>query len=115
MAYKLLFNSNYEVSFKISRLGYIFEGKTTQDESFTRRLFGLFTFYNMEKVLMVTGLRKNSTISLSTWGQRGTAGLVEEWEPRIPIPEKKQQTRRRSSISSPGPIESNTEEEKLKK
>ncbi|WNM60628.1 hypothetical protein [Candidatus Nitrospira neomarina] len=64
---------------------------------------------------MVTGLRKNSTINLSTWGQRGTAGLVEEWEPRIPIPEEKQQTRRRSSISSPGPIESDTEEETLKK
>lgn len=43
-------------------------------------------------------LRKNSSITLSTWGQRGTAGLVEEWEPRIPIPEEKQQARRRSAI-----------------
>lgn len=64
---------------------------------------------------MVTGLRKNSTISLSTWGQRGTAGLVEEWEPRIPIPEEKQQTRRRSSTSSPDSIEPTTEGENIKK
>jgi len=75
----------------------------------------LFTFYYLEKNFMVTGLRKNSTISLSTWGQRGTAGLVEEWEPRIPIPEEKQQNRRRSSISGPNSIEPTTEEENLKK
>ena len=115
MASKLLFNSLYGIFFKIPHLRFIFEGKTPQEESFNRRRFGLFTFYNLEKNFMVTGLRKNSTISLSTWGQRGTAGLVEEWEPRIPIPEEKQQTRRRSSISSPDSIEPTTERENLKK
>ncbi len=64
---------------------------------------------------MVTGLRKNSTINLSTWGQRGTAGLVEEWEPRIPIPEEKPQSRRRSEISIPKAIEPTVEGENLKK
>ncbi len=64
---------------------------------------------------MVTGLRKNSTINMSTWGQRGTAGLVEEWEPRIPIPEEKQQSRRRSSISGPESNEPTTERKNLKK
>ena len=92
-----------------------FEGKIPQEESFTRRLFGLSTFHNLEKVHMVTGLRKNSTINLSTWGQRGTAGLVEEWEPRIPIPEEKQQPRRRSANSSPDSNEPPTERKTLKK
>lgn len=64
---------------------------------------------------MVTGLRKNSTINLSTWGQRGTAGLVEEWESRIPLPEEKQQPRRRSAISSPDSNEPITDGENLKK
>ncbi|GJL68948.1 MAG: hypothetical protein NPIRA06_15830 [Nitrospirales bacterium] len=59
---------------------------------------------------MVTGLRKNSTINLSTWGKRGTAGLVEEWEPRIPIPEEKLQSRRGPTISIPKPTETPTEE-----
>ena len=57
---------------------------------------------------MVARLRKKSTISLSTWGKRGTAGLVEEWEPRVPIPEKTQQTRRRSTIPTPNSTESTT-------
>ncbi|HBP86876.1 MAG TPA: hypothetical protein DD706_04175 [Nitrospiraceae bacterium] len=64
---------------------------------------------------MVTRLRKNSTINLSTWGQRGTAGLVEEWEPRIPIPEEKLQSRRGSTISIPKSTEPPTEEKNLKK
>ncbi len=64
---------------------------------------------------MVTGLRKNSTFNLSTWGQRGTAGLVEEWEPRIPIPEEKQQPRQRSSIPSPDSNKRPMEGEDLKK
>lgn len=50
---------------------------------------------------MVASLIKKSTISLSTWGNRGTAGLVEEWEPRVPLPEKTQQLRRRSKIPTP--------------
>ncbi len=64
---------------------------------------------------MVTGLRKNPTINLSTWGQRGTAGLVEEWEPRIPIPEEKQQPRRRSAILVPESTEAPTKGKNLKK
>jgi hypothetical protein len=55
---------------------------------------------------MVASLRKKSTISLSTWGNRGTAGLVEEWEPRVPIPEENQQPRRRSTIPTPNSTES---------
>ncbi len=92
-----------------------FEGKITQTESFTRRLFGLFTLHNLEKVHMVTGLRKNSNINLSTWGQRGTAGLVEEWEPRRPIPEEKAQSRRRSAILIPESTEAPTEGKNLNK
>jgi len=49
---------------------------------------------------MVASSTKKTTISLSTWGPRGTAGLVEEWESRIPIPEENQQSRRRSSVSN---------------
>lgn len=64
---------------------------------------------------MITGLRKKSTFNLSTWGQRGTAGLVEEWEPRIPIPEEKLQPRRGSAISSLKSTEPPTEGENLKK
>jgi hypothetical protein len=92
-----------------------FGGKIPQTESFTRRLFGLFTFYNMEKIPMVTGLRNKSTINLSTWGQRGTAGLVEEWESRIPVPEEKQQSRRRSAILTSESTASTTEGDKIKK
>jgi hypothetical protein len=47
---------------------------------------------------MVASPRKKPTIILSTWGPRGTAGLVEEWESRIPIREEKRQPRRRSAI-----------------
>jgi hypothetical protein len=36
---------------------------------------------------MVAGPHKKSKICLSTWGPRGTAGLVEEWESRRPIRE----------------------------
>ena len=64
---------------------------------------------------MVASLRKNSTINLSTWGQRGTAGLVEEWEPRIPIPEEKQKSRRRSAIPTPKSHEPTTDGADLKK
>ena len=92
-----------------------FEGEITQAESFSRRLFGLFIFHNLEKIRMITGLRKNSTLNLSTWGQRGTAGLVEEWEPRIPIPEEKPQSRRGSAISIPKSTEPPTEGKNLKK
>lgn len=45
--------------------------------------------------------RKKLIISLSTWGPRGTAGLVEEWEPRIPIREEKRQPRRRATVQTP--------------
>jgi len=54
---------------------------------------------------MVAPPRKKSTISLSTWGPRGTAGLVEEWESRIPVREKTRQPRR----SSPVPTSKSTE------
>jgi hypothetical protein len=47
---------------------------------------------------MVARQRKKPIISLSTWGPRGTAGLVEEWEPRIPLREEKHQSRRKSSV-----------------
>lgn len=50
---------------------------------------------------MVASSRKKSTISISTWGSRGTAGLVEEWEPRVPIPEENQKPRRRSAGPTP--------------
>ncbi len=57
---------------------------------------------------MVASLRKKSTISLSTWGPRGTAGLVEEWESRIPIREENRQPRLRSSVSAHKSSESTT-------
>ena len=47
---------------------------------------------------MVASPRKKASISLSTWGPRGTAGLVEEWEPRLPIREEHRQPRRRSTV-----------------
>jgi hypothetical protein len=55
---------------------------------------------------MVAGLRKKTTISLSTWGHRGTAGLVEEWESRIPLPAEKPQPRRHSAVPPPQSTES---------
>ena len=58
---------------------------------------------------MVASPRKKPTISLSTWGPRGTAGLVEEWESRIPIREENRQPRRRSTISTAKASESKTE------
>ena len=63
---------------------------------------------------MVASPTKKSTISLSTWGPRGTAGLVEEWESRIPIREENRQTRRRSTVSTPKSSESpaDTEDQK---
>ena len=63
---------------------------------------------------MVASPRKKSIISLSTWGPRGTAGLVEEWEPRIRVQEKHQQSRRRSTVFTPPP-ESITKGEASKK
>jgi hypothetical protein len=60
---------------------------------------------------MVASHRKKPTITLSTWGPRGTAGLVEEWESRIPIWEENQQTRRRSSVSAPKSNESTADTE----
>jgi hypothetical protein len=63
---------------------------------------------------MVASPRKKSTISLSTWGSRGTAGLVEEWEPRVPIPEENQQPRRRSTVPTPKPTESTAGKEDQK-
>ena len=50
---------------------------------------------------MVASPRKKSTISLSTWGPRGTAGLVEEWESRVPIQEENRKLRRRSGVHTP--------------
>ena len=47
---------------------------------------------------MVATRRKKPIINLSTWGPRGTAGLVEEWEPRIPVREENRQPRRRSTV-----------------
>jgi hypothetical protein len=58
---------------------------------------------------MIASPQKKTTISLSTWGPRGTAGLVEEWESRIPIREENRQTRRRSSVSTPKSSESTAE------
>jgi hypothetical protein len=55
---------------------------------------------------MVVSPRKKPTISLSTWGIRGSAGLVEEWEPRVPIPEENRQPRRRSAVPTPKSTES---------
>jgi hypothetical protein len=60
---------------------------------------------------MVASPKKKPTISLSTWGPRGTAGLVEEWESRIPIREENRQTRRRSSGSTPKSSESTADTE----
>jgi len=60
---------------------------------------------------MVASPRKKPTISLSTWGPRGTAGLVEEWESRIPIPEENRQLRRRSSGSTPKSTEPSADTE----
>lgn len=37
---------------------------------------------------MIAGSSKKARICLSTWGPRGTAGLVEEWESRRPIEEE---------------------------
>jgi hypothetical protein len=64
---------------------------------------------------MVSNSRKKSTISLSTWGHRGTAGLVEEWESRIPLPEEKPKTRRPSTVSHPTSTDSTagSEEQKI--
>jgi len=63
---------------------------------------------------MVASPQKKPTISLSTWGPRGTAGLVEEWESRIPIREENRQTRRRSSVSTTKSSESTAESADLK-
>jgi hypothetical protein len=52
---------------------------------------------------MIASPQKKPTISLSTRGPRGTAGLVEEWESRIPIQEKHQQSRRGSTVFTPPP------------
>jgi hypothetical protein len=60
---------------------------------------------------MVASSRKKPTISLSTWGLRGTAGLVEEWESRRPIPEENRKTRRRSPVPEEKPTESTTASE----
>jgi hypothetical protein len=63
---------------------------------------------------MVAGLRKKTTISLSTWGHRGTAGLVEEWESRIPLPAEKPQPRRYSTVPPPQSTESTSGPEEQK-
>jgi len=63
---------------------------------------------------MVASPRKKPTISLSTWGPRGTAGLVEEWESRISIREENRQTRRRSTVSTPESSESTPDTEDQK-
>ncbi len=47
---------------------------------------------------MVAGSHKKVRICLSTWGPRGTAGLVEEWESRRPI--KEEPIRRHSKVSA---------------
>lgn len=49
---------------------------------------------------MVTRQRRKRIISLSTWGLRGTAGLVEEWEARRPIQEETQQLSRHTTGTS---------------
>lgn len=55
---------------------------------------------------MVVSSRKKTTFSISTWGHRGTAGLVEEWESRVPLPEEKRQPRRHSLNPPPPSTES---------
>lgn len=49
---------------------------------------------------MVARPRRKRIISLSTWGLRGTAGLVEEWESRRPDQEENQQLRRHTTGTS---------------
>ena len=75
----------------------VFEGKFPHDASLTKHLH---LHFHQENVRMEATSTKKTTISLSTWGPRGTAGLVEEWESRIPIPEESQ-SRRRSAILPP--------------
>ena len=60
---------------------------------------------------MVARPRKKSTINLSTWGPRGTAGLVEEWESRIPIREENRQSRRRPTVPAKKSTESTADDE----
>jgi hypothetical protein len=55
---------------------------------------------------MVARQRKKPIISLSTWGPRGTAGLVEEWESRRPVPEETRQPRRRPTAPTTKTTES---------
>ena len=55
---------------------------------------------------MAVSFRKKTTFSISTWGHRGTAGLVEEWESRVPLPEEKRQLRRHSLNPPPSSTES---------
>jgi hypothetical protein len=63
---------------------------------------------------MVANKRKASTITLPTWGHRGTAGLVEEWESRVPLPEGTRYVRPAKKVSIPPPTESKQEGEEQK-
>lgn len=98
MASNLLFKLKSGSFLNKCPFGEVVEGKSPQDASLTKHLH--LHFYYQENVRMVASSTKKTTISLSTWGPRGTAGLVEEWESRIPMPEENQQARRRSSIST---------------
>jgi hypothetical protein len=64
---------------------------------------------------MVASHRKKPIISLSTWGPRGTAGLVEEWESRMPPLEEKHQSRRKHSVSTHQSSESPADKKDSKK
>ena len=86
-------------------------------EAFSKHYIQIFVFaiiQNQENERMVASPRKKSIISLSTWGPRGTAGLVEEWESRVPIREENRKPRRRSTVSTTKSSESNADTEDQK-